>query len=76
MFGLIYGLYEMFTRRTQYYVVVVGLDGAGKTTLLQKVLHIYNDVKPLPPSKVGLGCLVESGRGGGGFGWRPPAAHR
>jgi len=41
MFGLLYGLYKYLWSKTEYYVIILGLDSAGKTAFLEQVKSIY-----------------------------------
>ena len=35
MFSLMQGFYEMYTKKPEYKILIVGCDNAGKTTLLE-----------------------------------------
>lgn len=54
MFGLIHGLYEMWTKKSENSILFLGLDGAGKTSILNKIEQtLYEsgslgDEKPKP----------------------------
>ena len=37
MFQLLHGFYHYLFDKTQYNILLVGLDGAGKTTLLEQI---------------------------------------
>ncbi len=37
MFGLLYGLYQSFTKKREHRVLLLGLDNAGKTTTLEQI---------------------------------------
>eukprot|EP00727_Mastigamoeba_balamuthi_P003724 m51a1_g13349 hypothetical protein (313) ;mRNA; f:96-2021 len=52
MFGLCHGLYQCATQKTEYKVLVIGLDGAGKTTLLERIKAMYSTRPPLPPHNI------------------------
>eukprot|EP01080_Neovahlkampfia_damariscottae_P010625 gene10625-3248_t len=52
MFSLLYGFYEIATKKLQYNILIVGLDGAGKTSLLEKIKEKFTDSKPLPKEKI------------------------
>ena len=41
MFSLLHGLWEYRFKRTQYQVLLVGLDHAGKSTFLEQVKRLY-----------------------------------
>ena len=42
MFSLIYGFYQYWFQKDEYYVVIIGLDNAGKTVKLLMNWHQSN----------------------------------
>ena len=52
MFSLIVGFWKLFFRRSEFQVLIVGVDGAGKTSVLEQIKAIYNGLEPLPPGKI------------------------
>ncbi|GAM20273.1 hypothetical protein SAMD00019534_034480 [Acytostelium subglobosum LB1] len=52
MFGLFYGLWKYMFSKTEYYVLILGLDGAGKTTLLEEIKTKYTKTPGLPPQSI------------------------
>eukprot|EP00026_Physarum_polycephalum_P007420 Phypoly_transcript_07480.p1 GENE.Phypoly_transcript_07480~~Phypoly_transcript_07480.p1 ORF type:complete len:197 (-),score=31.33 Phypoly_transcript_07480:774-1364(-) len=52
MFSLMYGFWQCMARKTEYYILILGLDRAGKTTLLEQMKAIFKDVQPLPPDQI------------------------
>ncbi|KAI8915736.1 ADP-ribosylation factor family-domain-containing protein [Gorgonomyces haynaldii] len=51
MYTLLSGLYEQYTKKQDYFIVILGLDNAGKTTLLEQVKQIYLN-KSLAPERI------------------------
>jgi ADP-ribosylation factor related protein 1 len=41
MYTLLTGLYEQYTRRDKYYILILGLDNSGKTTLFERIKYMY-----------------------------------
>ncbi|PRP85621.1 hypothetical protein PROFUN_06410 [Planoprotostelium fungivorum] len=52
MFGLLYGFYEHFTKKTEHHVITLGLDSVGKTALMERIKATYSMVQPLPMEKI------------------------
>lgn len=53
MFSLISGLMHYLFKRSEYFILIVGLDNAGKTCLLEKFKTIHKPTyKGLPPEKI------------------------
>eukprot|EP00002_Diphylleia_rotans_P037605 TRINITY_DN8418_c0_g1_i1.p1 TRINITY_DN8418_c0_g1~~TRINITY_DN8418_c0_g1_i1.p1 ORF type:complete len:137 (+),score=23.62 TRINITY_DN8418_c0_g1_i1:72-482(+) len=52
MFSLLYGLWQQFFRKAEFYVLMIGLDRAGKTTMLEFLKAKYQGIEPLPPQKI------------------------
>ncbi|KAJ3334087.1 hypothetical protein HDU76_011611 [Blyttiomyces sp. JEL0837] len=53
MYTLLSGLYDQYTRKEEFFIIILGLDNAGKTTLLERIKATYTGAKALAPSKVG-----------------------
>ncbi|KAI9342570.1 ADP-ribosylation factor family-domain-containing protein [Obelidium mucronatum] len=54
MYTLFSGLYEMYNRKEDYYVIILGLDNAGKTTLLERIKATYSSTENvISPEKIG-----------------------
>lgn len=53
MYHLLTGLYDYWTRKDEYSVVIIGLDNAGKTTMLEKIKTLYNAIPGMHPDKIG-----------------------
>ncbi|KAI8620522.1 ADP-ribosylation factor family-domain-containing protein [Chytriomyces sp. MP71] len=47
MYTLLSGLYDLYNRKEDYYVIILGLDNAGKTTLLERIKSTYS-AKEIP----------------------------
>ncbi|KAJ3125077.1 hypothetical protein HK100_011009 [Physocladia obscura] len=75
MYTLLSGLFEMYNRKEDFFVIILGLDNAGKTTLLERIKTTYASNEPIiHPDKiaptVGLNsfvCLPE---------FRTPQSHK
>eukprot|EP01132_Coremiostelium_polycephalum_P011144 gene11144-13652_t len=52
MFSLIYGFWKFLFSKTEYYVLILGLDGAGKTTLLERIKTKYTKIPGLSPQNI------------------------
>ncbi|KAK6936474.1 Small GTPase superfamily, ARF/SAR type [Dillenia turbinata] len=52
MFSLFYGLYKYLFSKTEFHVLILGIDKAGKTTLLEKLKSIYSNLEGLPPDRI------------------------
>ncbi|KAJ0793283.1 putative small GTP-binding protein [Helianthus annuus] len=52
MFSLFYGLWEYLVSKTEFHVLILGIDKAGKTTLLEKLKAQYSSVEGLPPDRI------------------------
>ncbi|KAL3524256.1 hypothetical protein ACH5RR_017090 [Cinchona calisaya] len=53
MFSLFYGLWKYMFSKTEFHVLILGIDKAGKTTLLEKLKSQYSKLEGLPPD-----CIV------------------
>ncbi|XP_048127489.1 ADP-ribosylation factor-related protein 1 isoform X1 [Rhodamnia argentea] len=52
MFSLLYGLWKYLFTKTEFHVLILGIDKAGKTTFLEKLKSIYLNMESLPPDRI------------------------
>eukprot|EP00262_Sarcandra_glabra_P007646 TRINITY_DN20548_c0_g1_i1.p1 TRINITY_DN20548_c0_g1~~TRINITY_DN20548_c0_g1_i1.p1 ORF type:complete len:206 (+),score=43.94 TRINITY_DN20548_c0_g1_i1:266-883(+) len=52
MFSLFYGLWKYIFSKTEFHVLILGIDKAGKTTLLEKLKTLYSNLEGLPPDRI------------------------
>eukprot|EP00656_Telonema_subtile_P011869 TRINITY_DN15922_c0_g1_i1.p1 TRINITY_DN15922_c0_g1~~TRINITY_DN15922_c0_g1_i1.p1 ORF type:complete len:198 (-),score=31.84 TRINITY_DN15922_c0_g1_i1:34-627(-) len=52
MFTLLHGLWDYMFKRTQYQVLLVGLDNAGKSTFLEQIKRLYSEAPVTPLEKI------------------------
>lgn len=52
MFSLFYGLWKHIFSKTEFHVLILGIDKAGKTTLLEKLKAHYSNLEGLPPDRI------------------------
>ncbi|XP_047338039.1 ADP-ribosylation factor-related protein 1-like [Impatiens glandulifera] len=52
MFSLFYGLWKYMFSKTEFHVLILGIDKAGKTTLLEKLKAQYSNVEGIPPDRI------------------------
>ncbi|GAB2294044.1 hypothetical protein Dimus_028260 [Dionaea muscipula] len=52
MFSLIYGLWRYIFSKTEFHILILGIDKAGKTTLLEKLKELYLNLEGLPPDRI------------------------
>lgn len=52
MFSLFYGLWKYLFSKTEFHVLILGIDKAGKTSLLEKLKSLYSNLEGLPPDRI------------------------
>ncbi|KAL7147490.1 hypothetical protein ABFS83_06G110900 [Erythranthe nasuta] len=52
MFSLFYGLWKYMLSKTEFHVLILGIDKAGKTTLLEKLKAQYSNSEGLPLDRI------------------------
>lgn len=52
MFSLFYGLWELWSRKDELHILMIGLDQAGKTTALEKIKGTFSDLPGMDPDKI------------------------
>ncbi|KAK9101733.1 hypothetical protein Sjap_018987 [Stephania japonica] len=52
MFSLFYGFWKYIFSKTEFHVLILGIDKAGKTTLLEKLKALYSNLEGLPPDRI------------------------
>ncbi|KAJ0962684.1 hypothetical protein J5N97_027806 [Dioscorea zingiberensis] len=52
MFSLFYGLWKYLFSKTEFHVLILGIDKSGKTTLLEKLKSLYSNLEGLPPDRI------------------------
>ncbi|VFQ98368.1 unnamed protein product [Cuscuta campestris] len=52
MFSLFYGLWKYVFSKTEFHVLILGIDKAGKTTLLEKLKSQFLNIEGLPPDRI------------------------
>ncbi|XP_072978807.1 uncharacterized protein [Typha angustifolia] len=52
MFSLFYGLWKHLFSKTEFHVLILGIDKAGKTTLLEKLKSFHSNLEGLPPDRI------------------------
>ncbi|CAH9103444.1 unnamed protein product [Cuscuta epithymum] len=52
MFSLLYGLWEYAFSKTEFNVLILGIDKAGKTTLLENLKSQFLNIEALPPDRI------------------------
>ncbi|KAL7108415.1 hypothetical protein ACP275_06G111100 [Erythranthe tilingii] len=52
MFSLFYGFWKYMLSKTEFHVLILGIDKAGKTTLLEKLKAQYSNSEGLPPDRI------------------------
>lgn len=49
---MLYGLWKYLFSKSEFHVLILGIDKAGKTTLLEKLKTLYSDIEGLPPDRI------------------------
>uniref|UniRef100_A0A8R7VAP4 ADP-ribosylation factor-related protein 1 n=1 Tax=Triticum urartu TaxID=4572 RepID=A0A8R7VAP4_TRIUA len=62
MFSLLHGLWNHVFSKTEFRVLILGVDKAGKTTLLEKLKSIYLKGEGLPHDRIGPTVGLNIGR--------------
>ncbi|KAE8664017.1 Chromosome transmission fidelity 8-like protein isoform 1 [Hibiscus syriacus] len=52
MFSLFYGLWKYIFSKTEFHVLILGIDKSGKTALLEKLKTLYSNLEGLPPDRI------------------------
>ncbi|KMT01498.1 hypothetical protein BVRB_9g215040 [Beta vulgaris subsp. vulgaris] len=52
MFSLMYGFWNYMFSKTEFHVLILGIDKAGKTSLLEKLKELYLNLEGLPPDRI------------------------
>lgn len=52
MFSLFYGLWKYIFSKTEFHILILGIEKSGKTTLLEKLKSLYSDLEGLPPDRI------------------------
>lgn len=47
-----YGFYKYMFSKTEFHVLILGIDKAGKTSLLEKLKEVYLNLEGLPPDRI------------------------